>query len=69
MRRYVMALVLLAVAVLPLGCSGDGMAYSAREYRDIGRRVRDIDQRQLVDDWHYFMLDDQPSRMSRWAVE
>ncbi|GMV96896.1 MAG: hypothetical protein HRF43_00255 [Phycisphaerae bacterium] len=69
MRRYVSAVVLLAVAVLPLGCSGDGVAYSAQEYRSIGRRVEDMDRRQLIDDWHYFMLDEQPSRMSRWAVE
>lgn len=69
MRRCLSALMLLASVVLPFGCSGDGVAYTAQEYREIGRRTREMDRRQLVDDLHYFNLDEQPSRLSRWAIE
>lgn len=69
MRRCAMALVLLASLVLPLGCSGDGVAYTAREYREIGRRSREMDQKQLIDDLHELNLDNENSRLSRWAIE
>lgn len=69
MRRCVMALLLLVTVVLPIGCSGDGVAYTRRERQERNRRIREIDQRQLNDDLDLLLLQDQPTRLSRWAIE
>ncbi len=68
MRRYAFAFLTVLTAILAVGCSGDGMAYSGREYREISRRAWDVDQKQLIDDLHYLNLDEQSSRMSLWTV-
>jgi hypothetical protein len=69
MRRFAFALLLLITAVLPLGCTGDGVAYSHRERQENFRRSWDMDQRMLNDDLDYLMLRDQPSHLSRWSVD
>lgn len=69
MRRFAFALLLLFTAVLPPGCTGDGVAYTQRERQENFRRSWDMDQRMLNDDLDYLMLRDQPSRLSRWSVE
>jgi hypothetical protein len=70
MRRYVFALLLVIVGVLPIGCAcGDGVAYSARERAEIHHRVHEMDCRMLNDDLDYLFLEEQPSRLSRWPIE
>lgn len=69
MRRCAFVLLLLVMAALPFGCSGDGVAYTGREYREIGRRTNEMDQKMLIDDLHYLNLDEQPSHLSRWSIE
>ena len=69
MRRYAFALLLVATVFLPIGCTGDGVAYTAREREEMHRRIRESDQRQLNDDLDYLFLEDQPTRLSRWSVE
>ncbi|GMU21241.1 MAG: hypothetical protein AMXMBFR13_13340 [Phycisphaerae bacterium] len=68
MKRLMLAASLLIGTVLPLGC-GDGMAYTRRERQVIHERIREIDRRQLVDDIDYLLLQEQPTRLSRWAIE
>jgi hypothetical protein len=69
MRRCAFALLLVATVVLPIGCTGDGVAYTHRERQENYRRSWDMDQRMLNDDLDFFMLRDQPSRLSRWSIE
>lgn len=72
MKRSIMAVLMLVVVALPIGChccDGDGVAYTREERKEIHRRVREMDCRQLVDDLDYLFLREQPTRLSRWAIE
>lgn len=71
MKRCVLALVLLVIVALPAGCccGGDGVAYSARERKEMHRKVREYDCKQLNDDLDYFFLQEQPTHLSRWPIE
>jgi hypothetical protein len=66
-----MALLLLAVMFGPMGCccGGDGVAYTARERQEMHRKVWEYDCKQLNDDLDYLFLLEQPTRLSRWAIE
>ena len=69
MRRCAYALLLVVTVVLPIGCTGDGVAYSRRERQEAYRRSLEMDQRMMNDDIDFLMLRDQPSRLSRWSIE
>ncbi len=69
MRRFVFALLLVAVGILPVGCTSDGVAYTGRERHQIHQRVREMDARQLNDDLDYLFLQEEPTRLSRWPIE
>jgi len=69
MRRFAFALLLLVTVVLPIGCTGDGVAYSHREREENWRRSMEMDQRMLNDDLDFFFLRDEPSHLSRWSID
>jgi hypothetical protein len=69
MRRFAFALLLVATVVLPIGCTGDGVAFTHRDRQENYRRSVEMDQRMLNDDLDFLMLREQPTRLSRWAIE
>jgi len=50
---------------LGAGC-GDGVAYTRREREQRWRQYFQDDMEQINDDFDLFMLNDRPSRLSRW---
>lgn len=68
MRYWLLLTVLLASFALQTGC-GRGMAYTASERAHRREKVREIESRQLVDDWDMFWLNDRPLRTTRWPVD
>jgi hypothetical protein len=68
MKRWAILAMLVMVGIAQTGC-GDGVVATRRERQERTKRNFDMDMRQLTDDWDYFWLDEQQSRLSRWHVE
>jgi len=64
MKRCLL-LVLLFVGMLVAGC---GMAHTPRERRLRRRNVHRYGFRQIMDDWDYFWLVDEPSNLTRYDI-
>ncbi|NLX12272.1 MAG: hypothetical protein GXY44_01280 [Phycisphaerales bacterium] len=66
MKRWLWLLwLIIGSMVLSVGC-GDGVAYTRREREQRWRQYFQDDMEQLNDDFDLFMLNDRPSRLSRW---
>jgi hypothetical protein len=65
MKRLILLATLLSALILSTGC-GDGVAYTRRERQEHWAQNFDEDMHQLNDDWDLIMLNDRPSRLSRW---
>ncbi len=66
MKRWFWLLwLMMGSMALGTGC-GDGVAYTRREREQHWRQYFQDDMEQLNDDFDLFMLNDRPSRLSRW---
>jgi hypothetical protein len=65
MKHWIMLAALLTSLFLQSGC-GDGVAFSRRERQHRWTTYFEDDMKQLNDDFDLFMLNDRPSRLSKW---
>jgi hypothetical protein len=65
MKRWIILAALLASFLLQSGC-GDGVAYTRRERQHRWAEFFEDDMEMLNSDIDLFMLNDRPSRLSRW---
>ena len=65
MKRLILLATLVSLLFCASGC-GDGMAYTRREREHRWLTYFEDDMKQLNDDVDLFMLNDRPSRLSKW---
>lgn len=67
MRRWLLATAILAACGFQMGC-GDGVAMTRAERQQSYKRGLERDMQMLNDDIDLFLLNDRPSRLSRFRV-
>lgn len=65
MKRWIVSAILIGTMASFFGC-GDGVAYSRREREHRWRTYFEDDMKMINDDFDLFMLNDRPSRLSKW---
>src|SRR5437867_435776 len=75
MKYILLTATLALLSISALGCCcntchfGDGVVYDRQERKARHKAIIDNDCKQFTDDWDYFWLMDEKTRLSEWKVE